>query len=301
VIPQGLTEVGTSKEKRKAGTDTANILEKARCLILSNGIENFSAHEIINRTYIIEFDLTQYAGAVSSELFTEIVTHRNEILSAEFTIVSKILKRLKNGDRKNIILELQRKYKGHSKQRSDEFFALMIMIVEELLKAWGSTQDVWNLADEWIKNQDSVSKETHSGSNVVLTAMDMLRRKAEKQFGTVAAWDNDVEVKRSPDNKSVALEGYAADFHSAFKKIAGSSGYNLVRPSQLGKRMKDAAVIMQQAGYTVTATKPGDRNYYVVSYSAGTDSGTTPAPEKKNGELSKKKEDLEVMELNEEK
>ena len=117
-MDQGLTDfvlgasVGTSKEKRKAGTDTANILEKARCLILSNGIENFSAHEIINRTYIIEFDLTQYAGAVSTELFTEIVTHRNEILSAEFMIVSKILKRLKNGDRKNIILELQRKYKG---------------------------------------------------------------------------------------------------------------------------------------------------------------------------------------------
>ncbi len=306
-MDQGLTDfvlgasVGTSKEKRKAGTDTANILEKARCLILSNGIENFSAHEIINRTYIIEFDLTQYAGAVSSELFTEIVTHRNEILSAEFMIVSKILKRLKNGDRKNIILELQRRYKGHSKQRSDEYFALMIMIVEELLNAWGSTENVYDLVDKWIKNQDSVSKETHSGSNVVLTAMDMLRRKAEKQFGTLNAWDNDVEVKRPASGGSVTLEGYAADFHAAFKKIAGTSGYNLLRPSQLGRRMRDAAVILQQAGYTVTTTKPGDRNYYVVSYSSGTESGTTPVPEKEKGEIAKENGNLEVMEVNEEK
>ena len=191
--------------------------------------------------------------------------------------------------------------KGHSKQRSDEFFALMIMIVEELLKAWGSSENVWDLADVWIKNQDSVSMETHSGSNVVLNAMDMLRRKAEKQIGTLSTWEHDVEIKRLPIGKSVVMEGYAADFHTAFKKIAGSSGYNLVRPAQLGKRMKDAAVILQQSGYTVTTTKPGDRNYYVVSYSAGTDSGTMSAPEKKNGELSKKKEEPEVMEVNEEK
>ncbi len=63
----------------------------------------------------MEFDLAQYGRAESSELFTEIVTHRNEILSAEFIIVSTILNRSKNGDRKNIILDLQRRYKGHSK------------------------------------------------------------------------------------------------------------------------------------------------------------------------------------------
>ena len=55
--------------------------------------------------------------------------------------------------------------------------------------------------------------------------------------------------------------------------------------------------VVNCAGYTVTATKPGDRNYYMVSYGAGTESGTNPAPEKGNGDIAKKKEDVEVMEV----
>ncbi len=95
--------------------------------------------------------------------------------------------------------------------------------------------------------------------------MDMLRRKAEKQIGTVVTWDHDVEIQRSPEGKSVVMEGYAADVHAPLKKVAGCSRHHLLRPFRLGKRMEDAAVILLQAGYTVTTTKPGDRNYYVVS------------------------------------
>jgi hypothetical protein len=192
---------------------------------LSNGIEIFSAHDIINRSYIIDFDLTQFGWAVSSNLFDEIAAHRNEVLSAEFMIVSKVLKRLKKGDGSSIVLELRKRHKGHSRERSNDYFALMIMIVEELRKAWGLSDNIWDLVDGWIKRQNAVAQETHSGSNVVLTALDMLHRKAEKQATAITPWAYDVAYRVT--GSSVMFEGLASEFHTAFKAVVGSLGYNL--------------------------------------------------------------------------
>lgn len=288
--------VGTTKEKRRAGTDTANILERARCLILSNGIENFSAHEIINRTYIVEFDVLLYGGSVTSDLFTEIESNRNVLLSAEFMLISRVLKRLKNGDRKTVLTQLQQKHKGHSKQRSDEFFSIMIMITEELLSAWGSKENIWDLVAEWIGEQNRVSQETHSGANVVLTALDMLRTKAERHlanFTPLDQWTYAVPLKQSSKTSSVVLEGNASDFHTSLKAIAGNAGYDLRTPAQLAKRIIDAQQILEAAGYSVTTAKVRDRKWYEFEFEpkqdiGGTDSGTTPVPQSvpqpKNGE-----------------
>jgi hypothetical protein len=320
---QGLTDfllgasVGTSKEKRRSGTDTAIILEKARCLLLSNGIENFSENEILNRTYIVEFDIARFGSSVTSDLFGEIAGNRDLLLSAEFMLVSKVLKRIKNGDRKAVLAQLQQNHKGHSKQRSDEYFAIMIMIVEELLKAWGSNQKVWDLVAAWVKEQNDVSQQTHSGANVVLTALDILRRKAERHQAKALPpdqWTFDVQMQTSLGSPSIILEGFAADFHAAFKGVAGVAGYDLSRPTQLGKRIKDAEEILKTAGYKVVITHPGDRNYYVIEFSSsssttGTGSTATsvpgPVPESKTDdsaiELPETEEYPEVEEENEEK
>ncbi|MBI3110040.1 MAG: hypothetical protein HYZ01_00570 [Ignavibacteriales bacterium] len=299
--------VGTTKEKRKAGTDSGNILERARCLILSNGIENFSAHAIINRTYIVELDIALFGSTVSSQLFGEIERSRNSFLSAEFILVSKILKRLRNGDLHTIVLKIQQTHKNHSKQRSDEFFAIMVMIVEELLDAWGSGENVWDLVNEWIAEQNRVSQETHSGSNIVLTALDMLRLKAEKHNRNslpLDKWTYEVSLRPSATTSSVILEGYASDFHTSFKEVAGASGYDLSKPAQLGKRIKDAEDIIQKAGYEIAITKLGDRNFYVIEYvGTGTTSTQVPAsvPEPRTDKMSRNLKDnepsMEVMEI----
>jgi len=295
--------VGTSKEKRKAGTDTANILEKARCLILSNGIENFSAHEIINRTYIVDFDIDKYGGVVSSDLFHEIAAHRNEILSSEFMIIAKVLKRLKNGDQKKIIAELQNRYKSHAKRRSDEYFAMMIMIAEELLKAWGSADNVWDLVDQWIKGQNAVAKQTHAGANVIIAAIDVLRIKAERHFANGGAmapenWNHEVQLEKSESASGVVLKGWASDFHSTLKAVAGNAGYDLKNAQQFGRRFADARKILEDAGYTVNVTEKSDRYSYTFEFDptakkTGTETITTPvpapAPEPKNADNANKK------------
>ena len=301
-----VASVGTSKEKRKAGTDTANVLEKAQCLILTNGIESFSHHEIINRTFIVDFDIEKHgvgAVGVSSDLFGEIIANRNEILSAQFMIIAKVLARMKKGDRKNIIGELQKRYKGHSKRRSDEFFAMMIMIAEELLKAWGSAENVWDLVDQWIKGQNAVAKQTHAGANVILTAMDVLRYKAERHFENMGAlvperWTHEVQLEKSESASGVVLKGWASDFHSTLKAVAGNAGYDLKNAQQFGRRFADAKKILEDCGYKVTVTEHGDRYSYTFEYDptakkTGTETTTTPvpapAPEPKNADNANKK------------
>ena len=293
--------VGTTKEKRKAGTDTVNIIEKARCLILSNGIETFSEHEIINRTYFIEFDIDKYGGEVSNDLFNEIVAHRNEVLSAEFMALAKVLKRLKDGEGKNIIARLKKNYKGHSKQRSDEYFAMMIMIAEELLMAWGSSENVWDLVDQWIKGQNALAKQTHAGANVILTALDILRLKAERFYANGVGserWPHEVQVEKSSTTGGVVLKGLASDFHSTLKAVAGNAGYDLRNPQTFSRRYTDAKKIVEEAGYAVKVTEVVDRNSYSFEYDptakkTGTEATTTPvpapAPEPKNTDNANKK------------
>ena len=301
-----VASVGTSKEKRKAGTDTANVLEKAQCLILTNGIESFSHHEIINRTYIVDFDIEKHGAGVvgvSSDIFGEIVASRNEILSAQFMIIAKILARLKKGDRKNIIAELQKRYKGHAKRRSDEFFAMMIMIAEELLKAWGDKRNVWDLVDEWIKGQNAVAKQTHAGANVIIAAIDVLRIKAERHFANGGAmapenWNHEVQLEKSESVSGVVLKGWASDFHSSLKAVAGNAGYDLKNAQQFGRRFADARKILEDGGYIVNVTEQADRYSYTFEYDpaakkTGTETITTPvpapAPEPKNADNANKK------------
>jgi len=157
--------VGGSKEKRKSGTESGITSEKSRCLLLTNGIENVSLHEIINRMFIIPFDRVTYKSSVSSQLFAEIKRHRDELLSAEFTLLSKVFQRKKKGDLAAIQTKFETLYPNYSKSRSNEYFAMMIIVAEELLNVWKDNRNIWTLVAEWVREQENTAQDTSAVSN----------------------------------------------------------------------------------------------------------------------------------------
>ena len=65
---------GIAKEKRKSGTDTETVIERAKCLLNTTGIEPLRGElsEILSRSFVITFELATQAGAY----FNRIRGHR---------------------------------------------------------------------------------------------------------------------------------------------------------------------------------------------------------------------------------
>ncbi len=271
-LSQGLQDflvtavTGITKEKRKTGTDSDTVKEKTKCLVCSTGIENFSLHEMINRTYIIEFDKEVYGTNFSDSIFTDIKKYRNEIMSAEFQLVSKVLKRIEDKTWQAYETKINTEHKGHSKSRANSFLSLMVLIAEELLNAWGSTKPIWELVDEWINTQNQLSEITSEDSNPLPQYLRLLHKEALKSNKPHSKpWEFDIELCSVSDS-SLFVRGYAKDLHTTFSKLCQlrSIQYQYKSAMQLSKRMRDSSKVLVTAGWNVEVNS---RQKHGVDYS----------------------------------
>ena len=122
---------GIVKEKRKMGTDSEVITERANCLININGIEPLSgpsAPEILTRTFICNFDGSYFQkGFIKEETLEQIKKFRCMILSGMIKKTSVVLKAISEGEMKKALILIENTLGKHHKSRCNEFLALMLL------------------------------------------------------------------------------------------------------------------------------------------------------------------------------
>ncbi len=177
------------KEKRKGGSDTDTIEESPRALVCVTAIEPFTLAELISRTFVLPFDRRVHGSDNfhESDVLEQIKKKRDLILSAILRFLQKEI--LPNLDqRKEFMTILNKQFKGHSKDRTNAYLAVLMLILEKMLKyipyyegAQAELMDGFDTGDKdvytaWIEEQNTSSRETEVGSNNILQLLEGLVR-----------------------------------------------------------------------------------------------------------------------------
>ncbi|HIQ37402.1 MAG TPA: DNA primase [Desulfocapsa sulfexigens] len=166
-----------SKVKRKGGTESDVTEESPKALVMITAIEPFVKSELINRTFAVQFSKKfQNPSFIDDEATRQILRKRDIIISGILKMIQKdILPNLER--RKSFITALNVQHKGHSKERMNAYLALMMLILEKLLKYWDvpspEAQDIWQ---QWLFTQDNLAREHEVSSNDILKLLDGLVR-----------------------------------------------------------------------------------------------------------------------------
>lgn len=199
------------KEKRKGGTDTDTVDESPRALICVTAIEPFTLSELISRTFVLPFDRRLHGSDNfhESEIVEQIKKKRDVMLSSILRFIQKEI--LGNLDqRKEFMTILNKQFKGHSKDRTNAYLALLMLILEKLLKyipyygkddlLYGMETGDKDIYTAWIDEQNSTSRETETGSNTILQFLDSLIREHLQYFkGKIPVMESDLTVLEHPE------------------------------------------------------------------------------------------------------
>ncbi len=179
-----LTATRGSKVKRTHGTESDTTEEKPKCLMLVTAIEPFLKSELINRTYDVEFSRrNQSEDFVEDEIIRGLIKKRDVILSSILKFISR--EGLPNlARRRDYISILKKEHAGHAKNRTDEYWAMLMLILEKLTKYVSDDTDFLAGTDEydkvirhaWIDYQNSKAKEIESTSSSLIKLLDGIVR-----------------------------------------------------------------------------------------------------------------------------
>jgi len=179
------------KTKRTAGTDQGTLDESPRSLVCITAIEPFTLPELISRTFDIQFDRRLYGSDEfhESEVLETIKRKRDLIISAILKFLHKdILPNLEQ--RKEFMTILNKQFRGHAKDRTNAYLALLMLLLEKMLKyipfyaendlLYGLESGDQEIYTAWIEEQNQAAKETERGSNNILQLLDGLVREYVK-------------------------------------------------------------------------------------------------------------------------
>ncbi len=183
------------KEKRKGGSDTDTIEESPRALICVTAIEPFTLSELITRTFVLPFDRRAHGSDNfhESEVLEQIKKKRDLVLSVILRFIqTDVLPNLEQ--RREFMTILNKQFKGHAKDRTNAYLALLMLILEKMLKYipyyegdQSKLMDGFDTGDKgiytaWIEEQNSSSRETEIGSNSILQLLEGLVREYTQFF-----------------------------------------------------------------------------------------------------------------------
>lgn len=165
-----------SKVKRKGGTESDTTQEHPKALVMITAIEPFIKTELINRTFTITFEKRFRSDSfIEDEVTKKILKHRDFMISGVLKLIQQdILPSL--SDRTEYMVVLNKMFKGHSKDRTNPYLALMMLILEKVLKYWPGApakEDIWT---SWIMYQNLLAREHEVSSNDILSLLNGLMR-----------------------------------------------------------------------------------------------------------------------------
>lgn len=239
-----IAATGGMKSKRQLSTDTGIVQESARCLVLTNGIEPISRHELITRTLEVPLDLHRFGlkNFNETKILERLKKHRGKILSGVSRLLAGyVIPRLKRGD----IPRIMRRFPHHSKERFNEYMALMAIILDSIwpyrrVPGYGSPH---GLITEWLESDTIGSGEQMEGTNEVLYFLNTFAIRWERLL--------DLETKCSTVKDNVMIRGTTRALLSDWRVMAKQLGIRCPwqNERQLGTRIADAEKIWRKAGW----------------------------------------------------
>ena len=172
------------KPKAASGSDTEVVYQKLDSMGMITAIEPFPGRlpELINRTFplILEKRFCQ-TGYHHGETMREILKKRPLMISAILKIIgTKVLPKL--SERSYWSNYINSTHPGHNKERNNEHFCTMMLILEALLEYIPAMPDkparqqATILLDMWITYHDEQASQTEINSNTLLTYLDALQK-----------------------------------------------------------------------------------------------------------------------------
>jgi len=282
-----------SKVKRKGGTESGVTEESPKALVMVTAIEPFVKSELINRTFEVNFAKQFHnEGFIDDEATRQILKKRNVIISGLLKLIHKdILPNLEK--RTAYITALNVDHKGHSKDRMNAYLALMMLILEKLLKYWDADHlraaDIWHT---WILMQDQLAREHEVSSNDILKLLDGLIREYRLRMNEqelrpqrVYGYDEEVYQYTHPEygisitrtlpqfidddrehtEAFIEFEATSKDLTYAFARFCKNNGLANPYPSAaiFGSRLKNDRKLLGKGGWELI-TKEGNETYYKV-------------------------------------
>lgn len=251
-----LLHVGTGivRQKRKAGTDSENVHERAQSQILTTSIEQTETPELVQRTIIIPFSKRHFSrnhpGAAALE--SNLIDYRDYIFSGIMQFVAEILPDFA-ADRIEILSWMKEKHADHSKQRLNEHLATVATIVKHLLKYQNFPDarfksSITDYIALWIADQDIVAKELSLESNPILRLLNLLELEWREKRSRI-------QFHQCPDD-SIITELTMSELLNEFTQISRAYGIpeKYPSPNNLSLRIRNEREILLQAGWTLEKT-----------------------------------------------
>jgi DNA primase len=201
--------------------------------------------------------------------------------------------------RKEFMTVLNKLFKGHSKDRTNAYLALLMLILEKLLKyipyvteddlMFGIETGDKDIYTAWIEEQNSTSRETETGSNTILQYLDGIIREHLHYFkGKIPVTENGqiiLEhpeyglhiVKHTAEDKTdpVSKEEYhvtlfefiatSAEIVDAFDRLAKNTGKRNPYDSAsiFTARLRNDLDLLKKNGWELESS-PGNEPYYKI-------------------------------------
>ncbi|MEO8167224.1 MAG: hypothetical protein ABI623_03195, partial [bacterium] len=282
---------GGSKQKRDTKTASGNIIETIRALVLCNGIESIAKSELTSRMMIIDCDRETYNSNYTSAVLLEIEQHRDELVSANFILTQRVLKRIQDGDLRLLQEKLKAEYSKNPKNRMFEHLSIIILYLEEFFKAAGKPEDVWEMIKPWLDSQGTIATNEIIGGDPIVQAVDLLKDSALKQDFIqkqidLAASDTPKKIELQKQIKldvkslfqivvvndtEVQFTGFARDLLAAFSnayKVHYNQSFPINNSRVVGSRLEGVRKELKAHGYEVTdeLDKHSKQNKYTIIY-----------------------------------
>jgi DNA primase len=281
-----------SKTKRKGGTESGVTEESPKSLVMITAIEPFIKSELINRTLVIQFSKHLYNSTfIDDEATRQILRRRNLILSAILKLIqSEIIPNLEQRTAYISVLNMQ--FRGHSKDRLNSYLALMMLILEKLLRHWDApapkAADIWA---NWIRTQNEMAQDHEVQSNSILQLLDGLIRAYRLEIdkggctatpvtckdGSTAQQYTHPEYgipvtvyppKEIPEDREMLatvmeFEAKGSDLSYAFTRFCKNQGMSNPYPtaSIFSARLKNERNVLEKAGWELM-TKDSETMYF---------------------------------------
>ena len=208
------------------------------------------------------------------------------MLSAEFVLTHRVLKRMNDGDWHEVQKKLTTEYPDHPKSRMFEHLAIMILYLEEFFKASGQTKDAWELVKQWMDTQKESALTETIESDPIIQALDIIRMSALKQYEYDTLHTGE-ENKNRPQvikldvrtllceiifsDTSFSIRGSAGKLQTAFAtavRIHLGSNFAYAKASILSKRLPSVKTELMEHGYElkVENDKHSKQKIYMITW-----------------------------------
>ena len=249
-----ITATGGSKAKRLMGTETGITTESTNCMMVTNGIEPVSRHEIINRTLVIDLSIEKYGRAHFNELrvMDQVMAARPAIMSGCLKLLRKhVLPRVESGDVSRIARELP----SHPLDRFNQYIALMAAVLDAVFAFAPSVNFSTSrkLVNRWVEVQAKSGVAKRQETSDIVYFLDLL---AERHADVIG-------VKAHPVTRDGAIEmrtstrSLLTDFRLMARHVGMRCPWQ--NESQLGTRLLDARKILADAGWAHVKVKVNGR------------------------------------------